>query len=293
MAEFLVIGALALDRPVWLSAPIQRGGRVIGRTLGGRLEPRLGGGAANAGVALRKAGHRVAVASAVAADAGGDDVLARAREAGLDVDLVVRRAGESRMTLLLIDPDGERVVMGLDAASPLPAPPPLPTPDQRSDLTPEGVYVRTPYPGAAAWAARSAGPVVLHWPAPGYDGPADVVVCSADDLPRGILAAPFEAARAALGPRLTWVVVTYGADGARAHDGRNELFAAPPPARALDSTGAGDVFAAGLLDALRAGAAMEAALAHASAWGAATVELASSAPVDAPAGLYRPYPTGD
>ena len=100
-------------------------------------------------------------------------------------------------------------------------------------------------------------------------------------------------ARAARGPRLAWVVVTHGADGARAYDGSSELFAAAPPARPVDSTGAGDVFAAGLLEALTAGASMTAAMAHASAWGAATVELASSAPLDAPAGLYRPFGCSD
>ena len=51
MADFLVIGALALDRPIWLSGPLEPGARLLGRTLDGALAPRLGGGAANAATA--------------------------------------------------------------------------------------------------------------------------------------------------------------------------------------------------------------------------------------------------
>ena len=57
MADFAVIGALALDRPVRLGAPLVPGARVAGTSLGGVLAGRLGGGGANAGerfqVALR------------------------------------------------------------------------------------------------------------------------------------------------------------------------------------------------------------------------------------------------
>jgi len=184
MAAFLVIGALALDRPIWLSAPVQRGGRVAGRSLDQQLGPRLGGGGANAGVALANSGAAVHVASVVSQDADGDRVLsmAAAAAAGLDVSLVRRREGASRTTLILIDPDGERLVLGLDPPAPPYALPDLPSPEARPDVRPAGVYVRAAYPGAAAWAACATGPVILHWPAPTYDGPVDVVVCSADDL---------------------------------------------------------------------------------------------------------------
>ncbi len=111
MANFLVIGALALDRPVWLEDGLERGGRVSGRSLEGRLAARLGGGGANAGVALTKAGHRVTLASLVATDDGGDQSIALAEAAGLDTCLVGRRPGESRATLILIEPDGERLVV--------------------------------------------------------------------------------------------------------------------------------------------------------------------------------------
>jgi hypothetical protein len=44
MSRILIVGALAWDRPVWLEAPVASGIRLRGRTLGGALEGRLGGG---------------------------------------------------------------------------------------------------------------------------------------------------------------------------------------------------------------------------------------------------------
>ncbi|MDP1618587.1 PfkB family carbohydrate kinase [Phenylobacterium sp.] len=289
MADFLVIGALALDRPVWLEGALERGGRVAGRSLEAQLGPRLGGGGANAGVALAKAGHRVTLASLVASDAGGDQSIAMAMAAGLDVALVGRRPGESRTTLILIEPDGERLVLGLDIDRARLVLPPLPSPQDHPEIQPGGVFVRAAFPGADAWAARSRGPVVVHWPAPNYAGPADVVVCSADDLDPAVLAAPFEAAQAVFGSRLSSIVVTHGAGGASAYSAGEPVTVRPPSADVVDSTGAGDVFAAGLLEALSAGAGMERALEQACAWGAVTVGLASSAPVDAGPGVYRPF----
>ncbi len=289
MANFLVIGALALDRPVWLEGRLEKGGRVAGRSLEARLAPRLGGGGANAGVALRKAGHQVRLASLVAGDAGGDEAIALAKAAGLDVALVGRRPGESRTTLILIEPDGERLVMGLDLDRDRLILPPLPAPADHPEVQPDGLYLRAAFPGAEAWAAVSRGPVVVHWPAPHYRGRADVVVCSADDLDAATLAAPFDAAQAVFGAGLRAIVVTHGAAGASAHSLRPPVTVRPPAANVVDATGAGDVFAAGLLEALSAGADMEQALIQACAWGAITVGLSSSAPVDAAPGLYPAF----
>ena len=283
MAEFLVIGALALDRPVWLSGPLSPGARLRGRSLKGALAGRLGGGGANAGVALARAGHGVALAAFAAAGDDGDAALAAARAAGLDTGRVRRRAGGG-VTLILIDPDGERVVLGLDVeAAPLP---PLSPPAEGEGF--DGLYIRSPYPGADAWARACRGPVVAHWPAGNFGGPCDVLVASADDCPPEELADPFAAGRAQVGARLKWMVVTHGAGDVVAYDGARSISVTPPPARMVDATGAGDVFAAGLLDALAAGADMEEALPHACAWGAIAVGLESSAPLTGAFRAFRP-----
>ncbi len=284
MADFLVIGALALDRPVKLSGPLASGGRLLGRTLDGALAGRLGGGGANAGVALERAGHRVSVCAFVAADAEGDEVVAQAQAAGLDTSRVIRRAGASRTTLILIEPDGERLVLGLDLTAVNLTPLPPPRPSEAFD----GLYVRAPYPGAEAWAAACRGPVVAHWPAMGFAGPCDVLVASADDCDADTLADPFAAGRAQVGERLGWMVLTYGGGMVTAYDGQQLVAVSPPPAPVVDTTGAGDCFAAGLLEALTAGVEMEQALAQACAWGAVAVGLDASAPVDGVFPAFRP-----
>ena len=289
MSNLLVIGALALDRPVWVEGPLRAGGRLRGRTLGGAFEGRLGGGGANAGCALAAAGHAVMAGSVLADDDDGRRVRALAQAAGLDLTLVSSRSGASSRTMILLEPSGERTIVVLDGAMPDPRPG-LDPPSRHPQVRPEGAFIRSPYPGAADWARATAGPVVLHWPAPGYDGKADLVVASAEDLPAGMAQDPFEAAASRLGARLQWLVLTHGADGAVAHGKAGARIAAKaPPAVTRDATGAGDIFAAGLLDALTGGAAMDQALAHACAWGAAAVGLEGSAPVGAPAGTFRPW----
>jgi sugar/nucleoside kinase (ribokinase family) len=289
MPSLLVIGALALDRPMRLDRPLSSGGRLRASSLAGELAGRLGGGGANAGCALAAAGHAVRLAAIVADDADGDRARRLAQAAGLDLGLTCIRSGVSARTLVLIEPSGERTIIGLDAPAADPSlalgPPPRDPP-----LLVDGVFVRAAYPDAAAWARAAAGPVVLHWPAPGYDGPADVVVASADDLPQALAAEPFAAAAGRFGPRLRWAVVTHGAAGAVAHgaDGAR-VEARVQPVATRDATGAGDAFAAGLLDALVAGAPIEPALAHGCAWGAAAAGLDGSAPTDAPPATFRPW----
>jgi len=284
LADLLVIGALALDRPIWLNRPLSSGARLRGRTEKGALAGRLGGGAANAGVALARAGHRVALVAFVSADADGDAALAGAQAAGLDTAHVRRRAGRSPTTLILIDPAGERTVLGLDVEAV--TPPDLAPPAK--DAAFDGLYVRGAYPGAGAWAQACRGPVVAHWPAGAFEGPCDVLVASADDCSAGDLADPFAAGCAQVGARLRWMVVTHGADEVVAYGGERSIRVTPPPARMVDATGAGDVFAAGLLEALVGGADIEAALRQACAWGGLAVGLDSSAPLSGDFAAFRP-----
>ena len=283
MADFMVIGALALDRPVWLSGPLSPGARLLGRTLNGARDGRLGGGGANSGVALARAGHRVALASFVGSDADGDAAVALAQAANLDMALVGRRAGGA-VTLILIDPSGERTVLGLDfgprASATLQSPP--------RDVAFDGLYVRAAYPGAEAWARVCQGPIVAHWPAGDFAGPCDVFVASAGDCTAADLADPYAAGHARAGDRLNWMVVTNGAGDVVAHGRGRSIRITPSPASVVDATGAGDVFAAGLLEALSAGAEMDAALRHACAWGAIAVGLEGSAPLDGDFPAFRP-----
>lgn len=283
MAKLVVIGALALDRPIRLSGPPAPGARLTGQSLKGALAGRLGGGGANSAVALVRAGHQVRLAAIVAEDEDGRHAIALAQAAGLDTELVEHRPGVSRRTLILVDPAGERLVLSLD-----PGPFILPSLSPPPDEPCEGLYVRAPYGGAAAWAETCQGPIVAHWPCPGFAGPCDALVASADDCDADTLADPFAAGRTQVGDRLCAFVLTHGPNAIVAYRSDGQVRFAPKPATVRDATGAGDVFAAGLLDALVAGAELEPALAHACAWGAVAVGLNSSAPTEGFFTAFRP-----
>jgi sugar/nucleoside kinase (ribokinase family) len=67
------------------------------------------------------------------------------------------------------------------------------------------------------------------------------------------------------------VVITHGEKGVTAYGEEETLTCAAPQVTAVDTTGAGDVFAAGLVHALARGDTMEQALECGAQWGAASV----------------------
>ncbi len=77
---------------------------------------------------------------------------------------------------------------------------------------------------------------------------------------------------------LEWTVVTRGPEGAAAYGDGIRLEEKASVVRAADSTGAGDVFAAGLVHALAAGRDMRSALGTAVAWGSASVRYEGTVP---------------
>ncbi len=92
-----------------------------------------------------------------------------------------------------------------------------------------------------------------------------------------MLADPFAAGRRFAGDMLEWVVITRGEKGASAY-GRNGhvLERAAEAVVPIDSTGAGDSFAAGLIHALASGMEMEEVLGVAVAWGTESVRWKAS-----------------
>lgn len=298
MSRILIVGALAWDRPVWLEAPVASGVRLRGRTLGGTLDGRLGGGGANAGAALIAAGHDVAVMSLVSEEGDGPRIMAAAAAAGIDLSAVARMRGHGGQTLLLIEPDGERIVLGLDASlwrgadtTDLPA---LALAAERARaFQPDALYVRTPLPGAADLMNAVAGPVVAHWPTSAdVLARAPILVGSADDLPPEASWDPYVAARTSGAACLRACLVTQGAGPVIIGLEADRLEVAPPPAIPKDTTGAGDIFAAGLLDALCAGADLCDAVEHACLWGAAAVSIDGSAPVEHAQGRFPGFRRG-
>jgi sugar/nucleoside kinase (ribokinase family) len=270
MARIVVVGSVARDEVVRLAERLREGAHLQGRP----PEPRLGGGGANIAVALALAHHAVALVAAIGDDPLAGELLAELAAAGVDGGAVIRVPGPSTRSLVMVDPAGERTIVNLTRAR-------EPEPPLRlAGLPADCVYVRTRAPGLvpllAAHAARC--PVIAHIP-PVEDGlyPVPVLVGSASDLDAAVLADPLAAGRRVAGLHLRWVVVTRGADGAEAFGTRGEHLHVPAPkVEVVDSTGAGDCFAAGLTHGLAQGMDVATALETAVRWGAAKVACAGS-----------------
>jgi len=273
MPRIVVVGSIAIDEVVALGQALRPGLHLDGRERGRRV----GGGAANTAIPLAFAGHAVTVVSATGTDADGSTILRRLSEAGVDTSHVARRPGPSTRSLVLTDAAGERTVVNLHRCREDGPPRRLRT------LPADALYVRS-READLAWILSErldSTLVVAHLP-PSTAGcrPAHVLVASSADLTREERDAPWATLRKAGGQTVRWVVVTHGADGAEAFSEGRRLHVPAREATAVDSTGAGDVFAAGLVHALVSGAPMESALATAVAWGTAAVEWEGVPPLE-------------
>jgi len=277
MKDILVVGSVAWDEVALLDGGLQRGAHNGARWLGRRV----GGGAANTAMALARAGDRPKVVSAVGMDDEGVRLIATLADVGVDVSAIDRHGSETTRSVILLESDGERTIVNLArAVVPLPA-----------DLAIQPAaccYVRSADPALTEVLRQRVrhSLVVAHIPPllPDFR-PAQILVGSASDLDADFLADPYAAALEVAGEPLDWVVVTHGADGACAYAVDRTIEVRAPKGEAVDTTGAGDIFAAGLVHALARGQTMEHALATAVAWGAASVTFEGTVP---PAGFPNP-----
>lgn len=196
-----------------------------------------GGKGGNQAVAAARAGAHVQFVGAVGDDSTGEQLIAHLRSAGVGVDAVVRRHGSSGTAIIVVDTSGENTIVvapGANAALSVSS-----RVIADCDVLLTQLEIPVPTALAAARQARSAGAVVMVNASPaGQDrealaelaGVADVVIANeheADDWPW----------------RPEHFVITLGARGAR-YLGADGEFEVPPPAvAAVDTTGAGDVFA--------------------------------------------------
>lgn len=264
MARIAVVGSVAQDDAVLLRQPLVPGAHLDGPS----RKLRLGGGGANTAIPLRHAGHDVSLVAPVGADDVAEWLLAKLQAAGVDVGAVARVPGGSTRSLVLVDPGGERTIVNLHRCRE------QGPPERLSTLEAQAVYVRSRdldlAPLLEGVAERTL--VVAHVP-PLEAGsrPAHVLVGSESDLPAAFLSDPWPAGRAIAGERLRLVVVTRGARGASAFSPEGRVDAPAPRVQVVDSTAAGDVFAAGLVHGLVLGCPPRALLETAVRWGAAAV----------------------
>lgn len=262
MTRALIIGSIAVDQLVWLDQPLRVGGHHQGRELGRRV----GGGAANTAMALASGGGQPILLSAVGRDAEGDWLLEQLGEQGVDTRRVHRGDATTR-SLVLVDPEGERSIVNLQRAQ-------LFLPADLDRISADLCYVRSADPALTPVLdrLRQRMPLILHlppWRPPGRA--CRILLGSRSDLPESLMPDPWSAGRAYAGRELEWVILTDGARGVTAWSADRRLDLPATPARVVNSTGAGDAFAAGLLRGLGAGLAMREALELACHWGAEAV----------------------
>ncbi|WP_340117767.1 PfkB family carbohydrate kinase [Pelagibius sp. 7325] len=273
MHDILVVGNVNADWVFRLDAPIRTGLETTGEDLG----LRAGGAAANAASALAVADNRVRLVGFIGSDETGDRLLDLMAADGRpwDTSGIVRLPGPTPACLILIDPNGERVIIGTHRNA---------TPPRWPAVSVEGIacaYVASRWgaPDELVAPLKAAGvPIVSQW-RPGYTvRDAEVLVVSEDEVPRDAVADPWRALQGA-GLAAEWLVVTRGARGATATDGSVRLHCPAVPAAVVDTTGAGDAFAAGLVHGLARRWPMAACLRLGTEWGArAVAHLGSTFP---------------
>jgi Sugar kinases, ribokinase family len=228
-----------------------------------------GGSAANTLAGLAALGAKCGFVGQVAQDQLGEVFTHDIRAAGIDFS-VPARAGDppTARCLIFVTPDGQRTMNTfLGASHYLPAE----ALDeaaiaQAAVLYLEG-YLWDPEEPRAAMrkaisAARGAGRKIAFTPSESFvidrhrgdflsliaEGQIDVLFCNEHEMAALTGEPEFEAGIAQLAPNIPVLVVTRGANGAVAiADGVRSVVTAEPIDRVVDTTGAGDLFAAGFL----------------------------------------------
>jgi sugar/nucleoside kinase (ribokinase family) len=290
----LVVGDVATDILAVHSGPL-----AVGSDIAARISLTGGGSAANTAAWLASLGIPVTLVGVVGADEAGAALLAELAQSG--VRCAVRRSGrEPTGSVVVLSTGAERTMLSDRGANGL-----LRVPDVATVLdgaTHQHVHVsgytlfdaRTADAGryALAWAsargltasvdAASAAPLRRLGAAAFLSRVrgADLLLANVDEA--AVLAdadGPAEELAGRLTGRVRRVVVKRGADGAVWADADGGRAAASAlPATAVDPTGAGDAFAAGLLAAWLGGADPGAALAAGTRLGASAVGVIGGRP---------------
>lgn len=265
--EVILLGDLNIDLHLDIPAYPAPGGDGVasGQRIG------FGGSAANTAVMLSRLGVRTALLACVGDDAWGAQAISGLAAQGVDATLVQQSSIEpTSLNIIAVTPDGERTMFAYRGASTQLAPESVPAhPGTARHLHLSGYALLTDPQRSAAFAAatraRRAGVTVsLDVPVDpvtavpdvltGLLSEVDVVVISSAEARRltGTVDDQDAAERiAGHGPSV--VAVTGGAAGSLLRYGQRSVRAPVPAVRAVDTTGAGDSFCAGLIFGLLRG----------------------------------------
>ena len=271
MANIMLIANLNCDRVLQLDKPLVTGGRHHYKD-GGR---RLGGGGANTGLGLVWAGHNVALVSQVGRDETADWLLAEAGLHGLNCGLLRRNDVASPELLLIMTPDGERTIIRPERPKFT-----LGTPPAFSRW--DALYINSSAEGCDVWAKEALGHslVVAQLAKDERPRPCHVLITSKSDLAGRSDLPVWQYGLSIAGSELRYFVVTDGANGATAYTANDSFFVPAVPSRVVDTTGAGDAFASGLINGLLNHGTISEAMAEGAKWASFAVATQSSIPGD-------------
>jgi ribokinase len=261
VAAVVVVGDVATDVVVVLA-----GDPAPGSDRPASIRTRGGGAGANVAVHLAQLGTPVLLAGCVGDDAAGTGLIAELQAAGVDLALRVVPGAATGTVVSLVEPDGQRSMLSDRGANLELRSGDVPAPRPGGHLHLSGYTLLDPGPRAAGLAAlaagRAAGCTVSVDPASigplatyGTDrwladtSGATVLLPNADEARLLTGCADVTDAARALAARHEVVAVSLGADGALWASGSSLVHRPAHPAEVVDTTGAGDAFAAGLLAA--------------------------------------------
>jgi ribokinase len=252
----LVFGSLNVDLVV-RTRSLPRPGETV---LGPKYDVAAGGKGANQALAAARAGAAVAMVGAVGKDAFAATALAELEAAGLDLAGIARLGQRTGCAFITVDRAGQNQIVVASGANRMARQRQIPN----SALGPGTLVVlQMEVPPAENWAlarrARACGARVLLNVAPARGLPAEALSfldwLVANEIEVMAIAAgagqerddPRAAGAALASATGVSVVVTLGSEGAVAFTGEEAWKIGALPITPVDTTGAGDAFAAGFL----------------------------------------------
>ncbi len=249
MARIMVVGNANVDRIWWLDRPVAPGSRLSCQA----IEERYGGGGYNTGIVLLDLGHEVTLVTSLYDDDKGRTYLNDLRQRGFNTDFVNLVPGTTPSVEILVDPQGERTIIA-------PAGRRRPGIEALPEVDASLVYLNTRGMSEAALKRLDDfDQVVSQYPLFAERRPANVLIASRSDV-TGAARTAWQAAAEVAGPRLETLVLTSGTQPIEIVSRRDQIIVdVPTTAPVRDTTGAGDYFAGGYIDAMVRGLDADAA----------------------------------
>lgn len=200
-----------------------------------------GGKGGNQAVAAARAGARVQFVGAVGDDAAAESLRAHLLANGVGLDATVAVPGPSGTAIIVVDAGAENTIVVAPGANGQLNVTTAATRTVVADCDVLLTQLEIPLATAVAAAreAKTAGAVVMVNASPGGQDPSALAELA--ELADVVIANEAEAAE--LPWRPTHLVTTLGARGARCVSPDDEFWVPAPAVKAVDTTGAGDVFA--------------------------------------------------